>query len=786
MATFYISTTGNDTTGNGSLSSPWKTLFKATSTVSSIGDIIHVNAGTYTETQQCNLKVGVNLEGDGMASTIIKSSLTGDWSNLLSLESGSVTNGNQTISGITFDGQYVSESSFKTWVGIWVTLRNNVVIKDCSIINFYDRGAIFNGNGNNSSTIPVDPKVYTTGNKVTNCTFTNTARNSAGYIAGQLNVGGTLGMEISGNTMVQTQRVAGKNGELIKYWGSGYNPGLRILNNTLKKLNFTSNQYNGSGDWNFAIELFNNSGLEIAGNNIQGSIDINYNRKGNYAYSVWIHDNVSDHNPFNQREEDGIVFEFETADAIVENNKFINQAIGITFNMRTPTNNGGYNNPMPVGGYSACTNIIIRNNLFANLYSSYSYGNCCGSAGIQFYTEGETKDAYVRNLQISNNTFVNLTGHATNTGIDLTHFINGTSPRADSITIDKNIFVGFTDTYLLGGGSKMTNIATTNNDIWQCGNNNAPSWTGTLTNTGNTSVNPNLDANYVSSLPIGYKPPTGSNQPPVANAGPDQSIVSPTSVTLVGSGTDSDGTVTSYLWTKVSGPTSGFIVSPTSATTVVSGLGQGTYVFQLLVTDNSGSTGADTVSIVVNPVPNASPVANAGPDQTISLPTSTVTLFGSGTDIDGTVTSYLWTKVSGPSTGTITTPNATTTIVTGLGQGTYVFRLTVTDNNGSTGTDTVQVVVQAAVNQPPVVDAGPDQTITISAVLSGSVTDDGTISTYKWTRVSGPTGVIFTNQNTAICTVTGLKIGTYVFKLTVTDNQGAVSSDTKTLIINSI
>ena len=153
MATFYISTTGNDTTGNGSLSSPWKTLFKATSTVSSIGDIIHVNAGTYTETQQCNLKVGVNLEGDGMASTIIKSSLTGDWSNLLSLESGSVTNGNQTISGITFDGQYVSESSFKTWVGIWVTLRNNVVIKDCSIINFYDRGAIFNGNGNNSSTI---------------------------------------------------------------------------------------------------------------------------------------------------------------------------------------------------------------------------------------------------------------------------------------------------------------------------------------------------------------------------------------------------------------------------------------------------------------------------------------------------------------------------------------------------------------------------------------------------------------------------------------------------------
>ncbi len=644
MAIFYVSPTGNDSNA-GTQAAPWKTLAKATSTVAS-GNTIHVNAGTYNETGSLNLAVGVNLEGDGASTTIVKSSISGDWSTFLNLESASLTNGNQTISGITFDGNYVSESNFKTWIGIWVTFRSNVVIKDCSIINFYDRGVIVNGNGDNSSTIPQDPKVYSTGNKVTGCTFTNTARNSPGYVAGQLNIGGTKDMEISGNTMIQTQRPAGKNGEAIKYWGSGYNPGLKILNNTLKKLNFSSNQYNGSGDWNFVIELFNNTGVEIAGNTLQGSIDLNYNRKGTYPYSLWIHDNISDHNPFNQKEEDGIIFEFETADVIVENNKFFNQAIGITFNMRTPTNNGGYNNPMPVGGYSACSNIVIKNNLFANLYSAYSYGNCCGSAGIQFYTEGDTKDAYVRNLQISNNTFVNLSGHATDTGIDLTHFVNGTSPRADGISIDKNIFVGFAGPYLLGGGSKMINISTTNNDVYQCGNGNAPSWTGTLTNTGNISVNPNLDANYNSPLGIGYG---GSTSP-------------------------SPCTYTYSAW----GP----CVNGTQTRTVVSAT-------------PAGCTGTPILSQSCT-VSNTPPTANAGADQTITLPINQVSLSGSGSDPDGTIASYQWSLVSGPSTPVFTPINAAITNVTNLIAGVYVARLTVTDNLGATATDTVQITVNTA------------------------------------------------------------------------------------------
>lgn len=89
---------------------------------------------------------------------------------------------------------------------------------------------------------------------------------------------------------------------------------------------------------------------------------------------------------------------------------------------------------------------------------------------------------------------------------------------------------------------------------------------------------------------------------------------------------------------------------------------------------------------------NQSPTAKAGSDQTITLPTSTVSLSGSGTDPDGTISAYNWTKISGPS-GTITSATSAATTVTALLQGVYQFQLKVTDNAGATGLDTVQVTV---------------------------------------------------------------------------------------------
>ena len=188
-----------------------------------------------------------------------------------------------------------------------------------------------------------------------------------------------------------------------------------------------------------------------------------------------------------------------------------------------------------------------------------------------------------------------------------------------------------------------------------------------------------------------------TNQSPTANAGADQSITLPTStISLSGSGIDPDGTISSYFWTKISGPSTGTITNANSASTSVTGLVQGVYQFELKVTDNNAATAVDTVQITVNAAVNIAPVAEAGANQTIDLPTSNTNIAGSGTDADGTVRSYNWTKISGPA-ATIVSPNSKSSSVTGLLIGSYKFQLMVTDNKGATGKDSMQITVTQSV-----------------------------------------------------------------------------------------
>jgi len=91
---------------------------------------------------------------------------------------------------------------------------------------------------------------------------------------------------------------------------------------------------------------------------------------------------------------------------------------------------------------------------------------------------------------------------------------------------------------------------------------------------------------------------------------------------------------------------------------------------------------------------NHPPVARAGADQTIYLPTNTTDLDGSGsTDPDSNITSYAWTKISGPSAFDIVDANATQTQVTGIIEGSYLFELKVTDAGGLVSKDTIMVSV---------------------------------------------------------------------------------------------
>ncbi len=220
---------------------------------------------------------------------------------------------------------------------------------------------------------------------------------------------------------------------------------------------------------------------------------------------------------------------------------------------------------------------------------------------------------------------------------------------------------------------------------------------------------------------------------------------------------------------------------------------QGTYVFRLTVTDNSGATATDVVTVTVNAANNQSPTANAGADISITLPVNTATLYGSGSDADGTIVSYAWSNVSGPASFTIANTSSATTGLYNLVQGIYVFRLTVTDNGGATATNTVTVTVNAAVpttNQPPTARTENDITITLpvnSTLLHGNTSSDpdGVIVSYEWTQLSGPGQAVINNSNASIATAADLTTGIYTFQLKVTDDDGATSVKTMKVTVEN-
>ncbi|MBL7872740.1 MAG: tandem-95 repeat protein [Cyclobacteriaceae bacterium] len=287
------------------------------------------------------------------------------------------------------------------------------------------------------------------------------------------------------------------------------------------------------------------------------------------------------------------------------------------------------------------------------------------------------------------------------------------------------------------------------------------------------TVTDNLGANASDDVTVTVA--TG-NQPPVVVASNDETITLPTSSTnLIAVASDPDGSIASYLWTNPSGPAAPTMGGATTASLSVSGLVVGTYIFRITVTDNNGATAFDEVNITVQSAANISPIASAGADKSITLPTNSTNFTGSGSDADGTIASYAWTQVNGTAV-TLTNANTQTVSVTVVTNGSYTFRLTVTDNLGAKGFDDVVLLVNpAAANQPPVANAGPNRTITLpsnSLNLAGSGSDaDGSITAYQWTKVSGPTATL-TNATTPTLSLSNLVQGSYVFRLTVTDNGG--------------
>ncbi|XP_072532343.1 dyslexia-associated protein KIAA0319-like protein isoform X1 [Salminus brasiliensis] len=288
---------------------------------------------------------------------------------------------------------------------------------------------------------------------------------------------------------------------------------------------------------------------------------------------------------------------------------------------------------------------------------------------------------------------------------------------------------------------------------------------------------------------VTVKPEPRVNKPPVAVVSPKyQEISLPTSSTVIdGSQSTDDDKIVAWHWEEVKGPLREEKVSADTAILTLTSLVPGNYTFSLTVTDSDGAQSSTQAMLSVNKAMDYRPVANAGPNQVITLPRNSITLYGNQSTDDHEPLAYEW-SLSPESKGKVVEMQGVRTPtlqLSAMQEGDYTFQLTVTDSSGQQDTAQVTVIVQPENNKPPVADTGPDKELTLPVdhtTLDGSKsTDDQKIVTYHWEQTKGPEGVKIENADSAVATVTGLQVGTYTFMLTVTDERDLQSSDTVTV-----
>ena len=316
------------------------------------------------------------------------------------------------------------------------------------------------------------------------------------------------------------------------------------------------------------------------------------------------------------------------------------------------------------------------------------------------------------------------------------------------------------------------------------------------------------------------------NKAPVVEAGQDQSITLPANEVIVkATAQDPDGKIASYRWTKISGGGTRFYQANTP-TLKATKLQQGTYVFRLTVKDDDGATSSDDVRVVVerkrgNNTPpaekpdnnsgrkNVRPVASAGPDRVITLPTNAITIRGNASDKDGRIVAYEWAKTYG-NRARLNGANTPTVRISDLQRGIYIFRLRVRDNAGAVKDDYFKITVNGSNNKgggnkgggensngghtdegakapsgkkpnaAPSAYAGPDRVLkwpNNSISINGNASDrDGKIVSYQWTKTYGKRASL-SGERTPNVQISKLQPGIYIFRLSVTDDGGKTTHD---------
>jgi hypothetical protein len=278
------------------------------------------------------------------------------------------------------------------------------------------------------------------------------------------------------------------------------------------------------------------------------------------------------------------------------------------------------------------------------------------------------------------------------------------------------------------------------------------------------------------------------NSPPVASAGPNQTIPLGSTVTLNGGGSsDVDGDPITFLWSLVSRPagSAAVLAGASSISPTLVADKAGSYLAQLVVHDGKVNSVPATVTITTQ---NTPPVANAGANQSVNIG-AVVQLNGSGsTDVDGDTLTFQWSLITVPagSTASLSSLTAINPTFTADRQGTYVAQLTVRDGKVDSVPATTTITTNAL--QAPTANPGLNQTVKhgTTVTLNGSGTDPQSLPvTILWSLINKPAGSAAVLSSTTVTNPTFVadKFGSYTVQLVV--NNGTLNSAPATVTITT-